>query len=114
MVPDLASNRGGSGVESTGRAYVKTGEFVTRAVAGETIVVPITAGVGDLDSIYTLNEVGATVWELIDGTATVDAIVLAVAREFEVGPDQAKTDVLEFVTSLAEAGLIRPVGEGQV
>jgi hypothetical protein len=37
-----------------------------------------------------------------------------VAREFEVGPDQAKTDVLEFVTSLAEAGLIRPVSEGQV
>jgi hypothetical protein len=114
MVPDLASNPGGSRVEVTANAYIKTGEFVTRAVAGETIVVPITAGVGDLDSIYTLNEVGATIWELIDGTATVDEIVSAVAREFEVGPDQAKTDVLEFVTSLAEAGLIRPVSEGQV
>ena len=114
MVPDLASNPGGSRVEGTANAYIKTGEFVTRAIAGETIVVPITAGVGDLDSIYTLNEVGATIWELIDGTTTVDEIVSAVAREFEVGPDQAKTDVLEFVTSLAEAGLIRPVSEGQV
>lgn len=100
-------------MEGTGKAYVKTGEFVTRAVAGETIVVPITAGVGDLDSIYTLNEVGATIWQLIDGTATVDAIASAVAREFEVATDQAKADVLEFVTSLAGAGLIRPVSEGQ-
>jgi Coenzyme PQQ synthesis protein D (PqqD) len=101
-------------VTATGTAYVKTGEFVTRAIAGELIVVPITAGVGDLDSIYTLNEVGAAIWELIDGTTSVEGIVAAVAREFEVGNDLAKADVLEFVTSLAEAGLIRPVPEGQV
>jgi hypothetical protein len=98
-------------VETTARAYIKSGEFVTRAVAGETIVVPITAGVGDLDSIYTLNEVGATIWELIDGTTTVEQIVSAVTRGFEVGTDQARADVLEFVTSLADAGLIRPSGE---
>jgi hypothetical protein len=101
-------------VEGTPNAYVKTGEFVTRAIAGELIVVPITAGVGDLDSIYTLNEVGAAIWELIDGTTTVEGIVSAVAREFEVDTDQAKADVLEFVTSLAEAGLIRPLSEGRV
>jgi hypothetical protein len=101
-------------VEGAARSYVKTGEFVTRAVAGEMIVVPITAGVGDLDSIYTLNEVGATIWQLIDGTATVDLIASAVAREFEVGIDQAKADVLEFMTSLAEAGLIQPASEGQL
>jgi hypothetical protein len=77
------------------------------------IVVPITAGVGDLDSIYTLNEVGATVWNLIDGTTTVNAIVSAVAREFDVNTQQAKADVLEFMTSLAEAGLIQPAAEGQ-
>lgn len=53
-------------------------------------------------------------WELIDGATTVDEIVAAVARGFEVGTDQARTDVLEFVTSLAEAGLISPAGEGKV
>jgi hypothetical protein len=100
-------------VVATGNVYVKTGEFVTREVAGEMIVVPITAGVGDLDSIYTLNEVGATVWNLIDGTTTVNAIVSAVAREFDVNTQQAKADVLEFMTSLAEAGLIQPAAEGQ-
>jgi hypothetical protein len=100
-------------LEGVAKTYVKSGEFVTRAVAGETIVVPITAGVGDLDSIYTLNEVGATIWELIDGTTTVDEIVAAVTRGFEVGTDQARADVLEFVTSLAEAGLISPAGKGK-
>jgi hypothetical protein len=100
-------------LESAVRAYAKKGEFVTRAVAGETIVVPITAGVGDLDSIYTLNEVGAAIWELIDGTTTVEEIVSAVTRGFEVTADQARAHVLEFVTSLAQAGLIQPVAEGR-
>ncbi|OFV80393.1 MAG: hypothetical protein A2Y78_04720 [Acidobacteria bacterium RBG_13_68_16] len=101
-------------LEGVAKTYVKSGEFVTRAVAGETIVVPITAGVGDLDSIYTLNDVGATIWALIDGTTTVEQIVSTVTRGFEVEFDQAKADVLEFVISLAEAGLIRPLGEGKV
>ena len=39
---------------------------------------------------------------------------VAVAREFEVDTERAKADVLEFVTSLAEAGLIRPLSEGRV
>jgi hypothetical protein len=94
------------------QAYAKKGEYVTRAVAGETIVVPITAGVGDLDSIYTLNEVGAAIWQRIDGTTTLDQIAAALTREFEVAAEQARSDLLEFVTSLAAVGLIEPVEEG--
>jgi len=86
------------------------GEYVTREVAGETIVVPIRAGVGDLDSIYTLNEVGATIWKLIDGTRTADDIALAVVEVFEVEPEQARRDVEEFLAQLTEAGMIGRAG----
>jgi hypothetical protein len=89
---------------------VREGDFVTREVAGETIVVPIRAGVGELDSIYTLNEVGATIWSLIDGTRTADEIALAVVETFEVEPEQARRDVEEFLASLTEAGMIRRAG----
>jgi len=89
---------------------VRHGDFVTREVAGETIVVPIRAGVGDLDSIYTLNEVGATIWKLIDGTRTADDIALAVVETFDVEPEQARRDVEEFLASLTEAGMVRHAG----
>jgi len=92
---------------SATNTFAKVGDFVTRAVADETIVVPIRSSVGDLDSIYTFNEVGAAVWALIDGSRTVDAIVAAVEGEFEVGHDEATRDVLAFLATLAEAGLIR-------
>ena len=90
----------------------RRGEFVTREVAGETLVVPIRAGVGDLDAIYTVNEVGAAIWRLIDGRRTVDDIALEVVRAFEVEPEQARRDVEEFLGILAEAGLVHTTEQG--
>ena len=40
-------------------------------IAGETIVVPIRGQVGDLESIYNLNEVGSVIWEMTDGQTPV-------------------------------------------
>jgi len=38
--------------------FVKEPDLVTRLIAGETIIVPIRDGVGDLNAVYTLNQVG--------------------------------------------------------
>jgi hypothetical protein len=86
--------------------FVKKGEYVARTIAGETIVVPVRGQVGDLESIYNLNEVGSLIWKLVDGQTTVSQIVEAVSAEFEVTPEQAREDTLEFLGGLESAGLI--------
>jgi hypothetical protein len=86
-------------------------EFVTRRIADETIIVPVVGGVGDLDAIFTLNEVGSHIWRLIDSPTTVNAIVEEIGREFDVSSDRAERDVVEFLDKLADAGLIRPLNE---
>jgi hypothetical protein len=93
------------------RARSDDREFVTRRIADETIIVPVVGGVGDLDAIFTLNEVGSHIWRLIDGPITVQQIVEEIGRAFDVQPDQAERDVPEFLDKLAEAGLIRPLDE---
>jgi hypothetical protein len=93
------------------RALSDNREFVTRRIADETIIVPVVGGVGDLDAIFTLNEVGSEVWRLIDTPTTVEAIVEEIVRAFDVSPDQAERDVVEFLGKLADAGLIRPLSE---
>lgn len=82
---------------------------MTRVIAGEMLIVPVRGRVGDLDSIYTLNEVAARIWQLIDASVPVAQIIEVVAREFEVATEEARRDVLEFIESLEEAGLIRAV-----
>jgi len=87
--------------------FTKGSDFVTRRIAGETIIVPIRSGVGDLNSIYTLNEVGTRIWELIDGRTQSSQIVEVIGTEYEVTAEETAKDVAEFLQSLEAAGLIK-------
>ena len=93
--------------------YQKTASIVGRRIEDEVILVPIGRNVGDLQNIYTLNEVGAYVWDSIDGDRTLSNIVDQVLQEFEVDRTQAETDVLEFARQLEEIGGIVAGGVAQ-
>ena len=51
--------------------YQQDPSIVSREIAGEVILVPIRNNVGDLESIYTLNETAARIWALLDGDHTL-------------------------------------------
>jgi hypothetical protein len=85
---------------------MKKGEFVTRSIAGETLVVPVRGQVGDLNAIYSMNEVGAFIWEQFDGPKSLAQVVEAVCGEFEVAPEQAEKETSEFIAALEAAGMI--------
>jgi len=82
-------------------------QFVTRKIANETIIVPITNDIADLDSVYTLNEVASFVWELLETRQSPAAIAAAVAAEYNVSGDQAARDVDELLNELETKGLVR-------
>jgi hypothetical protein len=82
------------------------GDIVAREIAGETILVPVRNRVGDLNSIFTLNEVGALIWELIGARASGRHIIDAMSKEFDVPRAEAERDALEFIASLEAAGLV--------
>ncbi len=84
--------------------------FVTRKVAGETLVVPVSGNVADLESIFVLNEVGSHLWDLLlRGPARIDDLVRAVVAEFDVATDVAAADVTAFLDDLASRRLVRAV-----
>ncbi len=89
------------------KCFAKEKELVTREVAGERIIVPIKGHVGDLEGVYTLNELGATIWQLINGQTTAREFAEAVRNEYDVGDAEAEKDVVDFLSSLEDAGLIR-------
>jgi hypothetical protein len=93
--------------------FVKDNQAVTRSIAGETLIVPIASGIGDLNSIYTLNEVGTSIWQLIDGQRSVDQIIEAIGSEYEVSQAEASKDVFDFLAALEAEGLIRHNGESE-
>ena len=77
---------------------------VARAVGDEMVLLDLRSGV-----YYSLNAVGAIVWQGIDRSASLEQIVADTVSEFEVDAETAREDVRGFLRSAAEAGLIAEV-----
>jgi len=88
-----------------------TRSFVTRQIAGETLIMPVAGRVVDLESIFVLNEVASRIWQLVGSPTTADRIAEVVAREFDVSAERAAGDVAEFLGALDARGLIGHVPE---
>jgi coenzyme PQQ synthesis protein D (PqqD) len=86
--------------------------YVTRQIAGETLVVPVSGHVMDLQSIFVLNPVASRIWELLGAPTTADRIADAIAAEFAVSKQDAASDVVEFLGALDDRGLIQQLTEG--
>jgi hypothetical protein len=87
--------------------YSKNPDIIFRKIADEFILVPIRQKAVDLKSVYTLNEVAAFIWELIDSAQSAAHIKEKVAEKFEVSPIQAHTDILEMLSQLEALRLIK-------
>lgn len=73
---------------------------VTRKTGNEYVLVPVADNIADMNSVYTLNETGAFIWEQIDGKRTINEIVDLLTEEYETAKVIAEKDVMEFVENL--------------
>lgn len=96
-------------VNTTPVRHTRSTAIVSRDVAGETIVVPICKGVGDLDSVYTFNPVGRNLWALLENGQSAEELANWVATHYEVDAKQAFADVQAYLAELQEVGLVRAV-----
>ncbi|MGP0020700.1 MAG: PqqD family protein [Candidatus Sulfotelmatobacter sp.] len=86
--------------------FVRSRAVVARVVAGETLIVPVRAKVGDLASIYSFNGTGTLIWKLLESPRTVAQLATAVAEAYEVDRSRAERDVTDFVSEMKSAGLV--------
>jgi hypothetical protein len=87
------------------RIYQREKNIVSREIAGETILVPIRGKLADMQNIFTLNTVGAYIWDQLDGTKSLVLILESLLDHFEVSRQEAEKDILEFIDHTSVAGL---------
>lgn len=58
-----------------------------------------------------LNPTGSRIWELADGTHTLEHIAQVLSHEFDVDPDHARASVVAFVSELLARELVVLDGE---
>ena len=94
------------GAIATQQTFIRSRSVVARVVAGETLIVPIRAKVGDLASIYSFNSTGSLIWQLLESPKTLSQLADAVAHEYEIEATEAERDVTEFVGDMQAVGLV--------
>lgn len=82
--------------------------FVLRDVCGVQVIVGEGLDAIDFGKLLSLNETGAFLWKTAaeQGDFSVDSLTDALCREYEVEPEQGRSDVAGMVNEWLQAGVL--------
>lgn len=93
-------------------AYVPSEDIVAREIEGELIIVPLVAGIGNMeDELFTLNETGRAIWDKLDGERSLEEVVKELSIEFEAPEGEIEKDVMGLAQELLKKRIIVEVPE---
>ncbi len=88
-------------------AYALSDEIVAREIEGELIIVPIGAGIGEMeDELFTLNETGKAVWDKLDGKKSLKDVVEKLSVKYKASSREIEKDVIILVEELLKRKMI--------
>lgn len=74
---------------------------ISTELDGETVILDLASG------IYSgLNEVGTSIWNLLDEPQSFASLLSALQEEYEVSDEQCRTDIIAFLIELVDNKLI--------
>jgi len=93
--------------------YEPSDDVVAREIEGEMLIVPLTAGIGDMeDELFTLNDMGKVIWGRLDGQKSLKGIMDELVAEFEAPAGEIEEDVIGFVEELLKRSMVVEISAG--
>jgi hypothetical protein len=87
--------------------YIISDDVVSREIEGELIIVPIAAGIGDMeDELYTMNGTGRAIWNGLDGTRTLRELIDGLTAAFQAPPEEIRKDVAGLLEELLRRKIV--------
>lgn len=87
--------------------YAPSEDVVARQIEGELIIVPLVAGIGDLeDELFTLNETGRAIWDQLDGKKNLGEVITNMAETYDAPAGEIEADVLGLVEELVRRRML--------
>ena len=87
--------------------YEPSDDIVAREIEGELIIVPLVAGIGDMeDELFTVNETGKAIWDRLDGGTSLGGVVAALAADYDAVPGEIERDVRGLVEELVRRRML--------
>jgi hypothetical protein len=88
-------------------AYCPSDDLVCREIEGELIIVPLVAGMGDMeDELFTLNETGRAIWSRLDGKKSLKTVAKELSTEYEAPLGEIERDVIGLAEELLKRTML--------
>lgn len=81
-------------------------EFVLREIAGDYIIIPTGKTVLEFNGLITVNEVGVSLWKMLQEEVTIEDLVQGILEEYDVEEEVAREDIQEFLDTLIDGGVL--------
>ena len=81
-------------------------EFVLREIAGDYVIIPTGRTVLEFNGLITVNEVGVSIWKMLQDNVTEDELVQGILDEYEVEEEVAREDIHEFIDNLIAGNIL--------
>jgi hypothetical protein len=89
--------------------YSRNPDFIFRKIVDEAVLVPIHQNVADMDCLYTLNDVGAFIWDQLETPRTKDDLLAAILNEYAADPQVLLADLDRFIAEMTAIGSLQTV-----
>ena len=84
-------------------------ECASKVIDGEAVIINLSNG-----TYYSLEKVGAHVWELLGNGWTIAGIRESVTAHYDVGTDRATDDIEQLIGELVAENLLLPAGDDAI
>ena len=78
-----------------------------REIAGDYIIIPTGKTVLEFNGLITVNEVGVSIWNMLQKEVTFDKLVQGILDEYDVEGQVAREDIREFLDKLIAGGILK-------
>jgi hypothetical protein len=86
--------------------WIRNPDVIGRNIAEEYVLVPIKQSMVDFQAMYSLNEVGAFLWDELKTKKSQAELLVALNARYEVTTEQAQQDISDFLTELVKNNLV--------
>lgn len=81
-------------------------DFILRDIAGDHIIIPTGQTALEFNGLISVNEVGVSLWKMLQEDVGLDDLVHGILDEYEVEEEVARDDILEFLKVLVSHGIL--------
>jgi len=87
--------------------YIKKAGFVEKTIGTDLVIVPLVGAVAQMEKVFSLNELGTFIYNLLNKPRSFEEILELILNEFDIDEQTANNDLEHFLIKAVESSIVQ-------